>query len=132
MSHFVAKLLYLIPKYIVLLATVVVGNVTPIARYIASYASVLGVASGVTLIVIMLPSTGVPDGAAKVAFSESAVTVKKFLRLPPVGVGVDDDTMVVISSTLELSTYFPSESFERPVKFTSLSDFKKVAPDPPP
>ena len=57
----------------VLLAVVVVGSVTHIALYIALYASVLGVASGVILIVSLLPSAGVPLGAANVAFVASAV-----------------------------------------------------------
>lgn len=44
------------------------------------------------------PFTGVPEGAQKVAHTASAVTVKKFLRLHPVGVGVALDAIVVISS----------------------------------
>lgn len=66
-------LLYRHHKYIVLLITVATGKVTPIALYMALYASVLLVPLSFILIVSLLPSAGVPLGAEKVAFAASAV-----------------------------------------------------------
>jgi hypothetical protein len=54
-------------------AVVSVGSVTPIALYIALYASVLVVALSSILIVSLFHSAGVQLGAANVAFVASAV-----------------------------------------------------------
>jgi hypothetical protein len=76
----------------------VVGKVIPIALYIALYASVRAVQLSFTRIIIVFQLTGVPLGAQNVAPAARAVTVKKFFRLPPVGVGVEEEAVVVISS----------------------------------
>lgn len=66
-----------------------------------------------TRIIIVFQLTGVPLGAENVAPAARAVTVKKFFRLHPVGVGVAEEAVVVISSIVfveDVRFLFVSES----------------------
>ena len=67
--------LYLNPRYIVLLKTVVVGSTLPIARKLAPHVNALAVPLSSIRIINDCPSVGVPDGLLKSNAPACAVTL---------------------------------------------------------
>ena len=65
--------MYTAPTYVVLLAVVAVGSVTPIAVYVAFQDNVCDVPLSKSLNSSLSPTTGVPVGALIVSAAASAV-----------------------------------------------------------
>lgn len=93
--------MYINQRYIVLLNTVVIGNVVSPALYIEFQANVLAVPLSLILIINFCHSVGVPVGAAKVAQTANAVTVKSSV-VSHTGVGVELEVIVLVLSVILL------------------------------
>lgn len=110
------------------------GRVTPIGAYIAFQERARAVPLSNILITSLFPLAGLPLGAAKVAACARAVTVNRFLKLPPVGVGVAESaivdassvTLVVEINVLFVSTSDPASVARVPVVGRVMLEFAEV------